>query len=735
MPPYGPRCPGTIWDQRPMTVGLRPSDAGGVEKMAVLPATVSDDPNGALDEARRPEPVDSVRLRAPLLVWIVSAIFTSLGMLFYDWNRDVPGTESLLEPVMPTVALVFPAIGAFIASRRPRNPVGWLFCSGVFLGLAFLAEQYATHVLITEPESSLPGGAWAAWIGRWAWVPGSLLPTTLLALLFPDGHLPSRRWYPVAWAAGAVIAATTALAALAPGRMLNYPTRNPVAIEELPQLWTLAQALTLVCVFVLAPACLGGLLARYRRASSEQRGQLRWFMVAGALAVGAPFSGISLDGRAYDVVSVVALLAMPVMVTAAVLRRGLYDVDAHQVDTLISRALVYVSLAAAVVGVLWVVLRLLDALFSWKRGLPPWLVALAVAGIAVGPLRRRLQAGADRLLYGKREYAALAGLGHCLESTLDPDAVLPAMAETIASALKVPYVAVEVGHGQSVTASAVHGEPRDDGVALPLVHQNETVGRLVVAPRHGQSLDPSDLHLLHDLATQAGMAAYGVRLTADLRRSSADLQRSRERLVAAREEERRRLRRDLHDGLGPVMAGVSQGLGAVHNILPRDPSAAEELLARLKSELQTAVGDVRSLVEDLRPLPLDEVGLVGALRQQAAMFGPPGGDLRVSVEAGGGLEGLPAAVEVAAYRIGLEALANVARHAKARHCTISLFVDDGGLRVEVRDDGIGLPANPRRGVGLSAMSERAGELGGNCSIESIPEGGTRVRAWMPLGNR
>jgi signal transduction histidine kinase len=260
-------------------------------------------------------------------------------------------------------------------------------------------------------------------------------------------------------------------------------------------------------------------------------------------------------------------------------------------------------------------------------------------------------------------------------------------------------------------------------VSFPLIRQGVTVGSLTVAPRApGESFSPADRRLLASLAQRAGAAVETVQLT-------ADLQRSRERLVLAREEERRRLRRDLHDGLGPQLAALALKLDAARNLLAGNPQQAGQLLDDVRAQTQAAIGDVRRLVYDLRPPALDQLGLVGALQQQAAQSTTP--DLAVRVVAPPDLAALPAAVEVAAYRIVAEALANVVRHTQARRCTVWLCLDDA-LYVAVDDDGTGLPADLRAGVGFLSMRERAAELGGACRIERRPEGGTRVIARLPV---
>jgi signal transduction histidine kinase len=236
------------------------------------------------------------------------------------------------------------------------------------------------------------------------------------------------------------------------------------------------------------------------------------------------------------------------------------------------------------------------------------------------------------------------------------------------------------------------------------------------------------------LTRQAGVAIHAVRLT-------NELQRSRERLVATREEERRRIRRDLHDGLGPALSSAMLKLGAARRLLPFD-SPADDLIVEVRNDMRATVADVRRLVYDLRPPALDQLGLVLAIRDYAEQCGNPNetggeGGLRVTVEAPEQLPPLPAAVEVAAYNIAREALTNAARHAQARTCHVRLALEDAPerseLRLEIADDGVGLPAGHRVGVGLSSMRERAEELGGTCIIESPPEGGTRVLARLPAG--
>jgi signal transduction histidine kinase len=330
-------------------------------------------------------------------------------------------------------------------------------------------------------------------------------------------------------------------------------------------------------------------------------------------------------------------------------------------------------------------------------------------------------------MYGERDdpYAVLSQLGQRLETTFAPEAVLPTIVETIAQTLKLPYAAITLKQDAEFKTVAAYGLATPNPLILPLTYQSKTIGQLILAPRaHGEDFSSSDRHLLANLARQAGIAAHAIRLT-------ADLQRSRERLVTAREEERRRIRRDLHDGLGPTLASLTLKIDAAHNLLATNPATVDALLTELKAQTQSAIADIRRLVYELRPPALDELGLVAAISEQAAQYNLANG-MHVSVTAPANpLPPLSAAVEVAAYRIALEAMTNAARHAHARHCEIQIALHDA-LCLEISDDGIGITPKHPIGVGLTSMTERAAELGGTCVIEPGTSGGTHVMARLPL---
>lgn len=376
----------------------------------------------------------------------------------------------------------------------------------------------------------------------------------------------------------------------------------------------------------------------------------------------------------------------------------------------------------------------LGLLFQTSGNFVISLLATALIAIAFQPVRERLQRGVNRFMFGQRDdpYAVLSHLSQQLQTTAVPTETLTSIVETIAATLKLPYAAIELVDQETQIGQAAVGEPLGETIELPLRYQKETVGRLLVSPRApGEKFTAKEQQLLADIAAQTGPVASATRLT-------LALQRSRERLVLAREEERRRIRRDLHDGLGPTMASQTLKMDTVLDLLAADDvQTAGQHVKQLKSQTQQMVADIRRLVYELRPPALDELGLLEALRAHVAQMSGTNGRLRISIEASPEpLPTLPAAIEVAAYRIALEGVTNVIRHAQARDCRVRFVVSEdeplSSLVLTVTDDGLGLPAKFQSGVGLTSMRERAEELGGRCALVSNDQGGTQVTAVLPF---
>jgi signal transduction histidine kinase len=490
-----------------------------------------------------------------------------------------------------------------------------------------------------------------------------------------------------------------------------------------------------------------GFSIRFRRSEGSEREQMKWLVYAG----GVLLLGFSLSSAAWffwpdnpliNELSIaltnLTILSIAVAAAIAILRYRLYDID-----LIINRTLVYGALTLAILALYGLLVGALGVLFQARGNMLLSLLATGLAAILFQPLRQRLQRSINRLMYGERDepYAVLSRLGRRLESSLSPEAIIPTVVETIAQVLKLPYVAIALIKSGDLEVAASYGLAVNNTIQLPLVYQGEMLGRLVLATRApNESFTVAEQRLLEDIAHHIGVAAHAVRLTRDLRHLAADLQRSRERLVTAQEEERRRLRRDLHDGLGPVLASQGLKLAALQQLVNRDPAVASALIEDLIAQNEGVVAEIRRLVYDLRPPALDQLGLVEAVRDQVMLIGEEAGiqphlQIRVA-EPPGGLPPLPAAVEAAAYRIALEAITNVARHAQAESCAVRFSVEDATsdsvLRVEICDDGAGLPDLYRPGIGLNSMKERADEVGGNCVVESLKQGGTRVLACLPL---
>jgi two-component system, NarL family, sensor kinase len=418
-----------------------------------------------------------------------------------------------------------------------------------------------------------------------------------------------------------------------------------------------------------------------------------------------------------------SFLPVPIGVAAAILRYR-----ALNIEVVVSRSLVYGLLSAGTIGLYIGLVSLLSLLFPPLGELWQQAAAAACVAVLVQPLRSRLQSLINKRLFGDRNdpYRVVSTLAARLEQTRAPGEMLPALVETVGTALRLPYVAIELrGSGGENEPAAKYGEPTGDMHRLPLSYQGAEVGQLTVAPRTPREvLGRRDRIVLAEVARHAGAAVYTARLTRDLRRG-------RDNVVQAREEERRRLLHDLHDGVGPTLAAISLGLHACRKAT--GPGSQGELLGTLQEELDGAINEIRRLAHGLRPPELDRIGLVGAIRAYAKAISTRADEegVTIALDVPISMPRLPATVDVAAYRIVSEALTNVTRHASARSCAVRLWVDDD-LHIEVVDDGIGLPEQHTNGVGLWSMRERATELGGDCVVSAGNGGGTKVRATLPL---
>jgi signal transduction histidine kinase len=628
-------------------------------------------------------------------------------------------TSWWLSNLVTAVLLATP--GWLIAARRPGNVVGLLLvCAGLAQSVTALGREYAVLGLATRPGSA-PAPVVALSVAEPMWLL-SAAAVLLVVLLFPTGRPLTPRWR---WAlVGVYLLAATLVTTtvLTPGRLRlrgGIVVTNPLGTDSplVGVAWTVGSALVLL---VAVAACVGVVL-RFRRARGDERLQMKWFVAAGVATVAESAAELVLPDEVSRVLSPLAVGLFSAAIAVAVLRYRLYDID-----RVINRTLVYAALTGCLVGGYLFVVTILGSELGRRVPIGVSMFAAALVAVALVPLRDRLQAGVNRLMYGERAdpYGVLARLTGRLGGSATPQETLPLLCRTVGEELRLPYVAVVTGDLGDERVLASYGEPVAGAVSFPMTYQADRIGSLVVAPRAGDELRHSvDRRLLADVATHAGVAVYAARVTDDLRLS-------RQQVIEAREEERRRLRRDLHDGLGPTLAAMRMGADTAQALLRRDLDAAEVTLAAVRTDAAAAVADVRRLVYGLRPPALDELGLVPALREQAARF--EGSGCTIRVEAPEPLPELTAAVEVATYRIVTEALTNVVRHSQARSCVVTLAVN-GMLEVSVCDDGTGIADPVTSGVGLASMRERVGELGGRWRVERLDPHGTRVAVAMPTG--
>jgi two-component system NarL family sensor kinase len=655
------------------------------------------------------------------LSWAGAAVATILsgGIL------ALAAMSRILDAYPVPTALGFAWMGCVLLARRPGHRMGPLLCLiGLANAVSGAAFAYARYTLVHFP-GSLPFATPVLWLNTWLYAPALSLTGLVLPLVFPDGRLLSPRWRPALWAALAFIPLWAVSLAFVPQSMGSYfrDLPDPYTYPSLDGVFTAAEVLAVGCGLAAGAAAVASVALRWRRADRVGRQQLKWFFAVLPLAAVAIITQVVDAGSALAVgLGALAGALMPVGIGIAVLRYRLYEVD-----VLLSRAVLYALLTAGVAAVYVGVVTLAEVVFGRSgHSMTVQVLATAVGAAALFPLRDRVQRRVDRLFYGDRgvPYEALARLGRRVEESADTDSALNSVVKTIADSLRLPYAALELRLGDGWRQATAYGEPSSEVTAFPLISQTETVGRLLVGTRsRDERLGPDDVQLLTDLARQAGPAIHAVALRQALDESRAGL-------VTAREEERRRLRRDLHDGLGPTLAGLTLGLDTARGRSAGQPELLE-LLGRLKAETQRAVTDVRRIVYGLRPPALDEFGLIGSLREEVGRLQYEVPALCVTLDApDGDLTDLPAAVEVACYRIVTEALTNVTRHAHATRCSVRIRLGPG-LDVAVHDDGVGLPEGWRTGVGIASMRERVAELGGTLVIEPCLPHGTSITAHLP----
>ena len=634
--------------------------------------------------------------------------------------------------------LLFVFVGWSIVTRRPRNAIGWILLTIPLIGgLALFCGDYATQALKVDP-GSLPFGTAAAWVDRWLIVVVlcSFIP---LFLLFPDGRLPSARWRPVLWVSIGAPVVTLVAFALTPGPMTGafadltgVTVMNPLGIDALAgplhAITVIGGFATFLMVF---PAC-AAIVVRYRGATGETRQQIRWLafvgvvftveLVVGILAAVVAGDNTSLGdllGSIFFAIWFLTLLAgIPLACGVAILKYRLYDLD-----VVVRKTVVFGLLAVFITGAYAAIVIGAGSLIGHHDATLSF-VAAAVLAVAFQPARERARRLADRLVYGQRAtpYEVLAAFSTRVGETYDADDVAPRMAQVLASGTGATSATVwlRVGADLHPIATFPEGaEARRDHV-VDVVHQGTSLGELSVAMSPSDPFDPSKEKLIRDLAAQAGLVLRNVRLIEELRAS-------RQRLVAAQDEERRRIERNLHDGVQQQLVALNVQLGLLGKIADRDPSKVPAMTEQLQSRAVEALEDLRDLARGIYPPLLADQGLAAALQAQARKAAVP------TTVVYDGVGRYDRAVEAAVYFCALEALNNVAKYAQASTATIELAQHDGRLRFTVRDDGDGFdPSATAYGTGLQGMADRLDAIAGSVTIESRPGEGTAVTGTVPV---
>jgi signal transduction histidine kinase len=624
------------------------------------------------------------------------------------------------------VNLAVPVVGFVLASRRPANRIGWLFLTaGLVLAVEAFGAQYALRALVAAP-GSLPAGRAFAWFASWLGV----FPVVMLAflfLLFPTGHLRSRRWRPAAWSVAAAFAVVAVVSLVAATRYWSDPFSS--SSRGLPA-YLAATFFLIVAALVVGVTAL---VVRFARSSGEERLQLKWFAAAAVLVVVTLVPGFLSNAAVWSVLSNLAFLCLFAAIGVAVLKYRLYDID-----FVISKAVLYGSLAVFITAVYAALVVGIGTLVGNPRS--PLLTALAAAVVAVAFQPARQWAGrlANRVVYGRRAtpYQVLSQFAQRIGGTYAAEDVLPQMAQIVAAGTGATKVMIWLRVGNELHPEASSdGNPREgplpvDGqvlpplpgteISVPVLHQGELLGAISITMPKDEPLRPAGQQLVTDVASQAGLALANAGLIEDLRAS-------RQRLVTAQDEARRRLERNIHDGAQQDLVALAIKLQLAETTVAADPAQTGPVFGELKADAAGALGNLRDLARGIYPPLLADLGLAAALNAQASKSPLP-----VAIEADG-IGRFGQDTEAAVYFCCLEALQNTAKYAHATRARICLQAQKGTLLFTVSDDGTGY--DTRRtpiGSGLRNMADRLAALSGQLEVRSAPRQGTTITGHLPI---
>jgi signal transduction histidine kinase len=644
-------------------------------------------------------------------VFLASGAWIAVGsvLLLVDLaNGSIPAHAIVGQFTLLPPAASFSIVGLIVALKQPRNSCGWLMLTiGALWGLG-----------VSPPTTA---GTTLSWATDWSWILPFGLMAIHLPLRLPDGHLPSPRWR---WVSRL---GTTAMVLTSVGFLFDPSVRgNPIANEQLAVLGLIG----LLLIAASAILSIASIVVRSRRADADERHQIRWIAIGGAafltvwlitLVISFAFSPPKGPDLIISAIALAFYAAIPVSIGVAILKYRLYDID-----VVIRKALIVAVLAAAFILVYALVVGGVGALVRSSNNSALSFAAAVVVAILFQPLLASARRFADRVVYGKRAtpYEVLSEFGDRLSETYAADDVLPRMARVLAEGVGADRARVWLSVGDELrpVASWPSGPDPDrgDDRRTEIRHQGELLGALSVAMPANDPMDPAKEKLVADLAAQAGLVLRNVRLVEDLRGS-------RRRLVAAQDEERRKLERNIHDGAQQQLVALAVKARLARTLTDRDPTKAGEMLGQMETEMQQALEDLRDLARGIYPPLLADQGLAAAVESQARKATIP---VEVVPD---GVGRYPQTVEAAVYFSVLEALQNIAKYANASHAAVRLGQNGAMLTFEVRDDGSGFdPSSTGYGTGLQGIADRLAALNGVLQVRSEVGSGTTVSGAIPL---
>ena len=698
------------------------------------------------------------RLATLLFVGTVVAIAVAVALIVAAARTTTGGwwIGGVFEDFGLTITFfAFPAVGVVLATRRPDNSLGWVMLAiGLIIGIEALISSYGTFALHGGPGGPAAAGYLAA-IDQGLWLPPIAIPSTFLLLLFPTGHLPSPRWRWFAWFLGASLVVAYVAIILTPGPMTesSLPTTpNPLGIETLKPLLGAAIVILLMLPIGIA-AAVASLIQRFRRADEVTRAQLRWVVLATSivgvlyalvfvLSINASWGGLTTPTwlAMLQNLALLSFALIPVSIAIAVLRYHLFDID-----LVVNRAVVIAVLAAFITVVYVGIVVGIGSVVGSRTSPVLSALAAAVVAIAFQPARQRAHRFADRVVYGERAtpYEVLSSFAERLGSAFAQDDLLHRISSALAQGTGAETATVFIRSGDELVPRATwpadaapltspslgssSDDAGDDGMVTFVRHAGDVLGALAIRKRANEHLAPTERRLVEDVAAQAGLVLRNVALTEQLRDQLGQLRASRQRLVVAQDEARRRLERNIHDGAQQQLVALAVKQRLAQAMVGRDDEKARDLLEDLQRDTTDALETLRALAHGIYPPLLADQGLAAALEAQARRAPVP-----VTVRATG-LGRFPQEVEAAVYFSVLEALQNIGKYAEASTVVVTLAEDDGHVRFTVSDDGRGFdPEAIGYGSGLQGIEDRVGALDGSLVVRSALGEGTEVAGRIPL---